>query len=330
MLQRILERGRLAHGYLFTGSDLDHLEAVARALAQALNCQRPPSRNSSGRPVEACGRCSACVRIGGGSHPDVQWVRPESKSRVILIDQMRELMQTIHLKPTEAECKVAVIVAADRLNPQAANAFLKTLEEPPPRAIILLLTTQMERMMDTIISRCQRLTFGGETRPFDEPTRALVEEFSRSALSSSQDGILGRYQLLGVLLQRLNALKEAAEKESEARSPLARHDDVDPRSRDKWEDEQAAAAEAEYRRRRSELILSLQWWARDVWLQTRLPAGELLVFPDLAERSGAVARRLNPRQAEANLGAFDRLQSALSTNVQEALALEVCLLQLQL
>ena len=63
---------------------------------------------------------------------------PESKSRVITIDQMRDLMQTVFLKPNDAEYKVAVIVGADRLNPQAANAFLKTLEEPPPRSVLIL------------------------------------------------------------------------------------------------------------------------------------------------------------------------------------------------
>ena len=69
-------------------------------------------------------------KIEGGNHADIHWIRPESKSRVITVDQMRELMQEINLKPTEAEYKVAVIVCADRLNVSAANAFLKTLEEP--------------------------------------------------------------------------------------------------------------------------------------------------------------------------------------------------------
>src|SRR5213075_400591 len=83
-------------------------------------------------------------------------------SRVITIDQVRDLMHEIHLKPTEAEYKVAIISGADRLNVQAANAFLKTLEEPPARSVIILLTCAVEQVLETIVSRCLRLHFAGE------------------------------------------------------------------------------------------------------------------------------------------------------------------------
>ena len=75
---------------------------------------------------------------------------------------MRELMHEVQLKSSEAEVKVAVIVAADRLNPQAANAFLKTLEEPPPKSVLILLSTEPGRILETIMSRCLRLNFAGE------------------------------------------------------------------------------------------------------------------------------------------------------------------------
>ena len=74
-----------------------------------------------------------CRKIDHETHADIHWARPESKSRVITVEQMRDLMQQIQLKPTEAEYKVTIIAGADRLNPQAANAFLKTLEEPPAK-----------------------------------------------------------------------------------------------------------------------------------------------------------------------------------------------------
>ena len=74
--------------------------------------------------------------------------------RIVTIDQVRDLIQTINLKPTEAEYKIAVITGADRMNPQAANAFLKTLEEPPARSIIILLTGSIEQVLETILSRC--------------------------------------------------------------------------------------------------------------------------------------------------------------------------------
>src|SRR5437870_4822955 len=130
LLQRSLERGRLAHAYLFTGHELAELEAIARTLAKTLNCQKPV-RGANGIAIDSCDTCVNCQKIENANHADVHWVRPESKSRIVSVDQMRELMQVMNLKPTEAEYKVATIVAADRLNTQGANAFLKTLEEPP-------------------------------------------------------------------------------------------------------------------------------------------------------------------------------------------------------
>src|SRR6185436_1663393 len=103
-----------------------------------------------------------CRKIEGETHSDMHWVRPESKSRIVSVDQMRELMREIQLKPSEAEVKVAVIVAADRLNTQAANAFLKTLEEPPAKSVLILLSTEPQRLLETILSRCLRLNFGAE------------------------------------------------------------------------------------------------------------------------------------------------------------------------
>src|SRR5688500_849326 len=162
LLQKSLDRGRVAHAYLFSGDDMGEMEALARTLAKTLNCANPASRGGNGQPLDCCDSCLNCRRIESSGHPDVQWVRPESKLRVTTIDQVRELIQTISLKPTEADYRFAIIVCADRMNVQAANAFLKTLEEPPPRSILVLLTCSLEQVLETILSRCLRLHFAGE------------------------------------------------------------------------------------------------------------------------------------------------------------------------
>src|SRR5262245_56745502 len=102
LLQRSLERGRLAHAYLFTGGDRVELEDMARVLAKTLNCARPGRRSAAGDPLDSCDQCASCRKIIETLHPDVHWVRPESKLRVVTIDQVRDLMAEIHLKPTEA------------------------------------------------------------------------------------------------------------------------------------------------------------------------------------------------------------------------------------
>jgi len=329
LLQRSLERDRLAHGYLFTGNSIGELEGMARTLAKTLNCQSPPRRGSTGLPLDSCDKCDSCRRIDNANHPDVLWIRPESKSRIITIDQMRELMQTMNLKPTIAQFKVGVIVGADRLNIAAANAFLKTLEEPPDKSILILLTTEPQRILETILSRCLRLNFAGEGVHFEPAQVEWLSEFGSTAADGT-GGLLARYRLLGLLMKRLGEQKEMIEASLTARSPLETHENLEPKMRERLEDELTAAIEAEYRRQRTDLIGVLQWWLRDAWLQTLSSGADLLTFPTLATTTRAIAQRVSPPDALFNLEVIDRLQRQLHTNVQEALALEVGLLKLKL
>ncbi len=329
LLQRSLERDRLGHAYLFIGTSLEELEAMARALAKTVNCLAPPRRSAQGQPLDSCDHCDPCRRIEHYNHPDVSWIRPESKSRVISIDEIRELMKTVNLKPTAAAFKVGVIVAADRLNAPAANAFLKTLEEPPPRSLLILLTTEPQRMLETIRSRCLRLSFADAGLKFDAGQTAWLGSFTSMAASGA-NGLLGRYRLLGLIMKKLAQQRQEIEKALNARSPLEQYEDLETDMREKLEDELAAAIEAEYRRQRTDLLGILHWWLRDVWLQSLAAGADMLSFPNLAAAAQAVAGRISQAEARSNLEEMERLQRQLYTNVQEALALEVGLLKLRL
>lgn len=325
LLQRSLARGRLGHAYLFTGSQLEELELLARTLAKTLNCQTPVK--TDGVATDCCDECLSCRKIENEAHADVHWARPESKSRVVTIEQTRELMREIQLKPTEAKFKVAVITAADRLNAQAANAFLKTLEEPPANSVLILLSTEPQRILETILSRCLRLNFSGEgSRQLDEEQTKWLAQFGALA-AGEQKSLMGRYRLLDSLLQKLGGIRSSVEEHLAARSPLEKYDEVEKDLREKWEDELAAGVEAEYRRRRADLLLILQNWLRDVWLQTLNTGRELLNFPQISETE-VVAQKITSRQALENLQTLEQTQRLLHTNVQEALALEVGLLKL--
>lgn len=330
LLQRSLERGRLGHAYLLVGDHLAELEPLARTLAKTLNCHHPPRRAPNGVALDCCDTCPACRQIGSDLYADVQWLRPESKLRVILVDQVRRLLETVYLKPIEARYKVAVIAGADRLNVQAANAFLKTLEEPPDRSVLLLLTTEPARVIETVRSRCLRLNFSGGRRPVADPAiMAWVKSFAEQA-AAAQGGLLARYRLLGQILKELAARRATIEQELSARSPLERYEDADPALREQWENELKAGIEAEYRQQRTELLVGLQWWLRDVWLATQGLETDRLSLPELAPITRTVSGRVREPQATANLQRLERAQRALGTNVQEALALEVGLLSLQL
>lgn len=348
LLQRSLQRGRLAQAYLFAGDRLEFLEMLARTLSKTLNCVKPVLRGTAA--IDCCDACVACRKIEHGNHPDVHWVRPESKSRVITIDEMRELMREIQLKPNEAAHKIAIIVAADRLRVEAANAFLKCLEEPPVGSTLILLTAVPQRILPTILSRCLRLNFASDSAAnLDTADLGWLSGFSDIA-AKEQKSLLGRYRLLDFLLKKLGGLKANIEQTLTARSPLQQYKDAEKDISAKWEAELAAMIEAEYRRQRVDLLAVVQWWLRDIWLRTLekqepaqkvtdgIPGSKaikhigvdgLLSFPQMAGTQ-QVAQRISPRQAKENLYIFEELQRRVNTNVQEALALEVGLLKLNL
>jgi DNA polymerase-3 subunit delta' len=335
LLQRSLARGRLGHAYLFTGDSLEELELIARTLAKTLNCLQPI--RIDGVATDCCDQCLSCRKINGENHADVHWVRPESKTRIIKIGQItrrhdsppRVLLDFVNLKPTEGEFKVGVIVAADRLKDEAANAFLKTLEEPPARSVLILLSTEPSRLLETILSRCLRLNFSAETtRPIPAEHAYWLQQFS-SAAAGEQKSLFGRYRLLDSLLQRLGAIRTQVDEVLTARSPLEKYGDAEKDLRERWEDELTAAIEAEYRRQRADVLRLLQWWLRDVWLHTLAVGESLLHLPQIAG-ADEVARRITPQQARENLQVLENTQRLLHSNVQEALTLEVSLLKLQL
>lgn len=168
-LQRAHRHGRLAHAYLFCGPRGVGKHLFATEFARALLCE---GRNDAD-PLEACGRCPACVQVDAGSHPDfASYARPED-TQEFPIDLMREVCHGFALKSVRGHGKVVVIDDADDLNPESANCFLKTLEEPPPRAVLILIGTRPERQLPTIVSRCQVVRFGPLP---DTVVRDLVQE----------------------------------------------------------------------------------------------------------------------------------------------------------
>jgi DNA polymerase-3 subunit delta' len=330
LLQRSLARGRLGHAYLFTGDQLDELELLARTLAKTLVCMNPIRTN--GVTTDCCDECLNCRKIENGSHADVHWIQPRARSRIIEIENIRDLIREVNLKSTEGGHKIAIISQADRMtNPAsknaAANAFLKTLEEPPEKSVLILLSTEPSRILETILSRCLRLNFSGhDNRELNPAQNDWLEKFGALA-AGGQKSLLGRYHLLETLLQKLGEIRSQIDEKFAANSPLEKYDEIENDLREKWEKELDAAVESEYRRQRADLLLLLQRWLRDVWLHTLAAGKDLLNFPKI---SGAetVARRISPHQALENLQTLGQTQRLLHTNVQEALALEVSLLKL--
>jgi DNA polymerase-3 subunit delta' len=151
VFRRSIRSGKTAHSYLFEGPAGCGRKKTALALIQALFCAAVDD--------DACGVCPACRKIAGGNHADIHGVEPLPDKRDISIDQLRELQRELALRPYEAPRKACIIEPADRMSVNAANSLLKTLEEPPGNAIIILLTENADMLLPTIRSRCQLVRF---------------------------------------------------------------------------------------------------------------------------------------------------------------------------
>jgi hypothetical protein len=178
MLRAMHGRGRLPHALLFVGPRGVGKGLVARELVKLLFCASPVGKDPEAR--EACGRCSACQRVDRGTHPDLAWFRKEpdrNDFRISLVSRREgspdvTVLDSLVLHPMEAPRTVTVIDDAECLNPEAANALLKSLEEPAPHAVLILLCADASSLPSTILSRCQWVTF-----------RPLPEEFIAGKLA---------------------------------------------------------------------------------------------------------------------------------------------------
>jgi DNA polymerase-3 subunit delta' len=182
-VERALREGRLAHAYLITGPPHTGKMTLAKNIAQAVNCLTLGDG--------PCGECSQCQRIAQEKHPDVCFIgldRPLSPKEMerqekekgprkgIGIDDIRELSRLAGIKPFEGRYRVFILDGAEYLSDEASNCLLKTLEEPPPQVLILLLASEADRLLPTILSRCQRLDL--RPLPLEREVEALVRGFS--------------------------------------------------------------------------------------------------------------------------------------------------------
>ncbi|MFL7840011.1 MAG: DNA polymerase III subunit delta' [Candidatus Promineifilaceae bacterium] len=160
LLSTAVKNGRIGHAYLITGPEQIGKTTLARTFAQALNCEQP----LADRP---CSVCRSCRLIAQDHHPDVHLLLPEISERgkpSIKVDQIRDLQRQLQLSTIEGRYRVAILKQFDSANPSAANAFLKTLEEPPPSVVLLLTAADADSLLPTIASRCRTVNL----RPMDK------------------------------------------------------------------------------------------------------------------------------------------------------------------
>jgi DNA polymerase III subunit delta' len=310
VLTSLLTSRSIPHALLFSGIEGVGKRTAATAFAMACNC--------TGRTVEggaeACGQCGACRKIATGRHPDVLRVSPSGLQ--IKIDQIRDLCQSLAMKPYEARVRVAIIAEAHRMNPAAGNALLKMLEEPPDRTVLILTAPQTADLLPTIVSRCQHIRFKpiaprhlaamlaaayGFSPEDATLTAALADGSVTRALAMQRRGWLQRRnwilsEMAELPLRQTSALLALAEKISLAKEDIP------------------------------EVLDLMATWVRDMAVAGFCP--DRIIHQDLKSRITAAARRMDPRSLAHASRAIETARGRIRSNANPRLVLEVLWLSL--
>ncbi len=304
LLRRAHSQQRLAHAYLITGPSGSGKRELATGLSGLVTGASDPLR-----------------------HPDVHVAEPESKSRRIVIDQMRALERELQMRATGSGRKVGIIFEADRLQIQASNAFLKTLEEPPNNSLLLLTSDQPEALPETILSRCIAVPLSRAGRPGLTPAQTQLLGALRDFFSGKERDIAAVYGLVRKFILLLQQAREqiADDNAAEFKKEETHYKQT---TESKWLDDREnfykALTESRYVQQRFALIETLvQWWADVLRQQQRFTTLDL---PGYAAETGRLAAQFTAPQILRRIARIEALRENLDRNVKEDLAIEVAFL----
>ncbi len=307
-LRRAHEQNRLAHAYLISGPQGSGKRVLAAELASLVN----------GTKVS---------EVFSAKAREIFVAQPESKSRRIVIEQIRSLEHTLQMRAPKDRCKVAIIVDADRLQPQAANAFLKTLEEPPKDSFLFLLSALPEALPETILSRCIAIPLASNGEPQNSVEEEKLVKLLQQAAREQSWGIQYAYRLAQEFQRLLRAVREQIKDETdqELKKEETRYkDSTDGAWLEEREQYYKALTESLYLQRRAGLIeILFAWWSDVLRSSNGVESGNL---SNAGRETSAVAKRFSTVEILRRVHCLEELRDHLSRNIQEALAIEVAFL----
>jgi DNA polymerase III subunit delta' len=308
-LRQAWAANRLPHALLVQGAEGLGKRSFAAWLACAVLCE-----TSTGTALNCCGQCASCLLIKAGSHPDLLWVAPEEDKQQISIDQIRAAAERLSKTSYKQGYKVAVVEPAHQMTPSAANGVLKTLEEPSPPSLIILITSRSSSLLPTVRSRCQKITIA---RPSRAEAMQWLQEQSGATLEPSLLEFAGGAPLRALEYAdgRFGALNEHMQKS--LADLLAGRADVTQ-----------VAAEWE----KDALVDRLTWL--DLWLSSAARAAvggsaDLITFPGGSAHLPSLPRTLNISSVYSMVDRARALKAQLArTALQRELAVESWLIGL--
>lgn len=321
-----VKAGAPSHAYLITGPEGVGRTTFARTLAQALNCERPASE----RP---CGKCPTCRRIQTDSHPDVSLINLDWQSEMIgaprgdasrarqrlSIDTVRWLRQDIVTRPIMGRWKVQIVDDAELFSESAPDAFLKTLEEPPPYAVIVLIASSPDSVSETVRSRCRHIMLG------TMPTATVRQALEDRGVPAAEASLLarsahGRVAWAIRMAEDFEAIRKRREKLEAAYEHI---------STSLGRVEISGIIASNHSRNRDNTFELLDLYAglwRDALL-FRAGLEDLTVFPEVADRMGAYAGGFEVSQLGRAVWATQRCMNDLGNNMQARIALHAMVMQ---
>ncbi len=251
-------------------------------------------------------------------HPDIHWIEPEGKARFIRVDGIRELIEFIGLTSYEGGWKAGVVLFADRLNPNAQNALLKTLEEPPPRSLLVLVTDIPAALLPTIRSRSQYVEVRDPAHPAGAPWLPLVMDLLRHPPERRGCDVMAWTDRLTAPLRSLEELARAEETERHERVAQSRTV-TDLTAADKGVVDGRVATRV--KEMREEVLRVLQLWQRDVLAQVQCPSAPPVYFPEDEVALAGQSRGLSFAEALHRVTVVDEIRELLGHNIRESVAL---------
>jgi DNA polymerase-3 subunit delta' len=316
-IARAFENGRLAHALLISGPRDAGKSRLAAKISWLLQGKNVSGTDLFGDPI-----VSDPLPLEEQECDAVQVLRPEKKSRIIDVDSIREAENRLHMAVAQGVWKIVVIVDCDRMNAQSQNAFLKTLEEPPNNTLLMLLTSQPQALLPTILSRCVQLPLMGKTDYRADGGDALIETMNRVATASfgtPWGALTIKNCFMDVLEQRKKELEseEDATYSGEKKKYGQTTDGSWLRERDEFHE---AAKRAAYLGERARFFEIMMAWMADA---LRCKAGSACEdFPEVASLIAQLAESETTASLLKRVQALEDLRATLETNASEQLALD--------